>query len=424
MKIIKISVIIPVYNMEKYIINAIESVQKQTLKEIEIICIDDGSSDDSYAAIMHCVEKYQNVIALRQKNSGSGSARNTGIQKASGEFVCFLDADDFYASDDVLEYLYNLAKQKGASICGGSSCDYKNGIISTAGLRKERQFVKDGFISSEEYPGMTGYWAFIFKKELLIDNNIFFPTYLRGQDAPFFVKAIAYAKRVYCSSKLIYVYRKEHKSFVYSYEKALGIVSSLRDVFALSGQFEMKYIHRLVCEELKGEIGSLIYKYASEGDVQMNKLAKDFNRLLDVKLLEMSEYVDKKLLLEDDEIKEFVKENTKVKEELVSQWKNTGKVYIFGAGAVGKKVASFLKNEQVSIEAFIVSSLSNNELVVQGIPVKEVEQIIIEEKYIVIIATYWYSQKEIISMLRDKGINNIYTIDLRRFFLWQEMIEH
>ena len=75
---------------------------------------------------------------IKQNHKGAGAARNCGIQRAQGEYVCFLDADDFYASDDALEYLYRLAKRENAIICGGSSADYVDGIIRTEGLRKEQ----------------------------------------------------------------------------------------------------------------------------------------------------------------------------------------------------------------------------------------------------------------------------------------------
>ena len=74
-----------------------------------------------------------------------------------------------------LEYLYELAKCKKALICGGSSCDYINGIMKREGIRKERNFIENQYVKKEDYPGIAGYWAFIFQKEFLLKNNIFFP---------------------------------------------------------------------------------------------------------------------------------------------------------------------------------------------------------------------------------------------------------
>lgn len=106
----KISIIIPVYNAEKYLHECLDSVVSQTFKDIEIICIDDGSADNSYQVLQGYADKDSRFVILQQENKGAGAARNKGIEIAKGEFLAFLDSDDYYADYTVLEKLYNSAK--------------------------------------------------------------------------------------------------------------------------------------------------------------------------------------------------------------------------------------------------------------------------------------------------------------------------
>ena len=106
---IKISVVMPVYNAGKYVSRAIRDVLKQTLTDIELICVDDGSTDNSTAIINGFVKKDSRVSCIRQSNAGPSVARNKGFVLAQGKYVIFLDADDMY-EPTLLESLYNMAE--------------------------------------------------------------------------------------------------------------------------------------------------------------------------------------------------------------------------------------------------------------------------------------------------------------------------
>ena len=115
----KISVIIPIYNSEKYLRECLDSVLSQTLTEIEVICINDGSVDGSLDILKENAEKDKRIVVLDKANEGVAVARNIGINKANGEFVCFMDSDDLYPTDDVLETLYSNAKENNVLVAGG-----------------------------------------------------------------------------------------------------------------------------------------------------------------------------------------------------------------------------------------------------------------------------------------------------------------
>ena len=91
----KVSVIIPVYNAQNYLSECIDSVLRQTMQDFEVICIDDGSSDDSYSILKKYEETDERVVLLSQTNQGVSAARNVGIDKTRGEYIYFLDSDDY-----------------------------------------------------------------------------------------------------------------------------------------------------------------------------------------------------------------------------------------------------------------------------------------------------------------------------------------
>lgn len=112
---IKVSVIIPVYNSAQYLTKCIESMLNQTLKEIEIICVDDGSTDESLAIIKNYKKLDSRIKILTQENKYAGVARNNGMRIAKGEYLFFLDSDDF-SSDTLLEKVYFKGKDTNADV--------------------------------------------------------------------------------------------------------------------------------------------------------------------------------------------------------------------------------------------------------------------------------------------------------------------
>ena len=112
---IKVSIIVPVYNVEKYLEKCLDSIVKQTYENIEIILVDDGSTDKSGTILDQYAEMDNRISVIHKKNEGVSTARNTGIEAARGEYICFADADD-YLMPDYVEYLLTLAVDKNADI--------------------------------------------------------------------------------------------------------------------------------------------------------------------------------------------------------------------------------------------------------------------------------------------------------------------
>ena len=149
---IKISVIVPCYNLELFVRECLDSILVQTLHEMEIICVDDGSTDGTLEILEEYQKKADHIKVLHQKNQGSGIARNRGIMEAKGEYIAFMDADDFYPLPNTLEKVYATAKEKNAVICGGSAYDYLNGLY----LSKE-YFISDiGCVNKKDFQTLRG----------------------------------------------------------------------------------------------------------------------------------------------------------------------------------------------------------------------------------------------------------------------------
>ncbi len=115
-----ISVIIPIYNAASYLSDCLLSLQKQTLQDLEILCINDGSSDNSLEILKEFQAKDSRIVIIDQKNQGVALARNRAIACARGEFIAFLDADDWLPDEKVYEDLYYNAIKKDTLLCGGS----------------------------------------------------------------------------------------------------------------------------------------------------------------------------------------------------------------------------------------------------------------------------------------------------------------
>ena len=115
MEEIKVSVIVPVYNAEEHLNQCLDTIVNQTLKEIEIICVDDGSTDNSLEILNQYAQKDTRIKVIQQKNQYAGVARNNGLKIARGEYVIFLDSDDFF-KEDLLEKTYNQGKKVDADI--------------------------------------------------------------------------------------------------------------------------------------------------------------------------------------------------------------------------------------------------------------------------------------------------------------------
>ncbi len=418
---IKVSVIIPCYNAGKYIKECLDSIFSQTLDGIEVICVDDGSRDDTFDILEEYHREFEYMHIIQQDNQGPGIARNCGIKIARGEFLAFMDADDFYPSKDILEIVYNIAKSKRAEICGGSMCSYHNGAYMYEGFRKGYTFLDDAWIKKENFPTMGGYTKFLFKRNLIIENQISFPDYYRFEDPVFFLTAIARAGGVYCMKMVTYVYRKEHKRFLYTMERAVEYIKGLRDCLVISKEEGMQVVFAQLLSELHGESSALMYLYSSECE-EMNGLMQQINEII-MSADQASPAIAP--LKVGKELADYINNISTEKQQFLKSLRNNKKVLIFGAGTVGKKVWAFLKRNCVEVEAFVVSDIKQNAKSLDGLQVKCIDDYLEKkDKCKVIIASFPYLQIEIKDILHAKGFWDIYSFSVEKLYLFEGKVEH
>ena len=203
-----ISIIVPTYNVEKYIRTCIESILAQTYRNIEVIIVNDGSTDQSLAVISDLICSHHNIKVINQKNQGLSVARNTGIDAATGKYIAFVDADD-KIKPDFVSSLYQIADKTGADIVRGSFRDF-NGNIPKGWVpdfnvpTNYGTIVLDQFLSSNI---SFVVWSSIYRLDFINSNHIRFTPGILFEDADFTIRAYMLAKLVATSPEPNYAYR-------------------------------------------------------------------------------------------------------------------------------------------------------------------------------------------------------------------------
>ena len=177
----KVSVIIPVFNTEKYLRKCLDSVCNQTLSDIEIICIDDCSTDDSLNILKEYALKDNRIKLIEFKeNKGVSVARNTGISEACGEYIGFVDSDDFIDLD-FYEKLYSVATNNNADCAKGNIYNYCNGELELTSFYDINDKIK-----SNKIEFLYGFTSAVYKTNYIKQNKIYFPNYLTHFEDPYF----------------------------------------------------------------------------------------------------------------------------------------------------------------------------------------------------------------------------------------------
>lgn len=252
----KISVIVPVYNKEQYLEKCLDSILTQTLEDIELCIIDDGSTDKSAEICDQYAEKDKRVRVLHQLNSGAGATRNKGLGMATAEYVGFVDADD-YLEPDMYSVLWSEITKKNADIVLGGVVSHKRAnktIISKFRPFEEGRVLEEDVIRNRVVPlsiapdsegdiGQTlpcASWCFLYRRKFLSQYRINFPDCF-CEDAIFRLHTYCYAKRMVMLYQPLYHYRMDieeslSKSYHESqYERILEMLHRFEAVCSEAG---------------------------------------------------------------------------------------------------------------------------------------------------------------------------------------------
>lgn len=209
---IKVSIIVPAYNVEKYIRKCIVSILEQTHKNIEVIVINDGSTDGTQNILIELSKMDSRLVVVNTKNLGVSSARNLGLDVSKGDYIVFVDGDDYLAVDCV-EYMLSLVNETGAEFCFSKKCYTKQG---------ENQVENDSIqvLQNEDAIAMllspsviVGCWNKIYFREFLVKNNLKFSTDLfYGEGLSFITTAAQLANFIGVGNRKVYYYRRNNET--------------------------------------------------------------------------------------------------------------------------------------------------------------------------------------------------------------------
>ena len=266
---IKLSVIVPVYNTEKYLRKTLDSLVNQTFKDLEIIIVNDGSTDGSKAIIDEYEKKYENIMAIHLKNSGVSIARNKGIKKANGKYITFLDSDD-YVDLDLYEKMYKQIDKDTDSV----ECDF---------IWEHPNNERYDVLNKDIHPLLSVravVWNRIYKKDIITKNNIYFREDVYYEDIEFCYEIFPYLKnKKYVNDAYVHYVQREGSITTCKTDK-------LKDVFTVLDGTIKYYKDNDLYEEYKEELeflyvrytlGSSFYRIVKVGDKNLRNELLDYS---------------------------------------------------------------------------------------------------------------------------------------------------
>lgn len=210
----KFSIILPIYNVEKYLRPCIDSILSQTYKDYEIILVDDGSKDSSGHICDEYGEKYSCVKVFHKPNGGQADARNYGLPYAKGDYVFFVDSDDYLIDNEVLSKLVEKSKLN-PDVIAFKSVKWFESTDKLSTCTNKLQVSSPNLVATEMYLELidrdTYYnspWSKIIRRELLTDNKIEFESGLLGEDNDWYYKIVSYVNTLELIDEPLYVYRQ------------------------------------------------------------------------------------------------------------------------------------------------------------------------------------------------------------------------
>lgn len=321
---VKVSVIIPIYNVENFLNCCLDSIVNQSLTDIEVICIDDGSTDNSLAILQSYAKFDDRIKIIHQDNKGSGATRNLGIEHSTGDYVYFMDSDD-YIDLNALEKLYNNAVSnnsdfvifKIARFDKEDNINYNDPSFDIESIFGDVDYNNFTFTYSDikRYVMNTSFapWTKLYKKEFLDRyNDLRFPEDLAYEDVPFHVNVMLYASKISFIPEFLYFYRVYSSSMVHT--------SNGYDIFKIIDIVEKFIMDNKYYGELKDEfdlfkITQILNYILSTGEEEyFQKTKEEFSKIKISSQTNISEYYLARydLVLRANNLIEYINEHYEI----------------------------------------------------------------------------------------------------------------
>ncbi|WP_338854345.1 glycosyltransferase family 2 protein [Clostridium perfringens] len=225
----KVSVIIPNFNAQRFLRECIDSVLKQSYKNVEIIIIDDGSTDDSWNIILEYANRYKNIIAKRQPNMNASVARNAGIEMATGTYCYFLDSDDIIETEALSIMVDTMENQLVDLVIGNYRMLYDDSnLLDNCKITLKNEYITDPIKLVGVVPNPS---TKLYKTKVIRENQVYFGNVRIGQDLNFFLKYLLCSKNAFLLNEYIYQWRQVKTSMTNTYSfNILDITNTFKDV--------------------------------------------------------------------------------------------------------------------------------------------------------------------------------------------------
>lgn len=426
---ILVSVLIPVYNTEKYVRECVESVRKQTLREIEILCLDDGSTDGSAEILDELAAEDERIHVIHKKNSGYGSTMNLGIQTAQGKYVGIVESDD-YIEPGMMKALYRIAETEQCDFVKSDFAFFwkqePNRIFEEAYLVPQNELYGRCLSREEIKPLFRGYIANctgIYNRDFLIENQIFHNETPGAsyQDQGFFFQAMMKAQKGYLSDQSYYRYRQDNLS---------SSVNSKEKVYCICDEYQFIYQKISVDARLSGQYFPIFYMFCFQGYIFnvkriapeyrhefLERVQSEYQKLsfrgeLDISAFYEDEKEALSLLMDNPET--FLEKMFQMPMRLQKAAEGYSTVIIYGAGARGHEVYNWLKEAGKANENLIyaISDEVLEERYKDGIRVRCIYELgaYVQNSAVIVAVTKRY-RDELLENLNRLGFQNIITLD-------------
>lgn len=390
---VKISIIVPVYNVEKYLEKCLDSILIQEFKEYEIICIDDCSTDSSSEILKKYQKKYSNIYVISNSiNKGLSYGRNVGIQRANGKYLLFVDSDDWLIDKEVLGHLYTKAEYYQTDLLR-----YRLNLDKTAFHSNKPQEGKKCFVELVENNSYR--WESVrnfVRREFIVNNSIKFDEKVYGcEDILFSTKCILEASRCLEIPDKFYFYNQHVGSITRSTVTNKNVEGILKTLVQLYNLFSIE-------DSLNAKYGLL--KLIGQIDNMCWNILWGLNEKLSFK-----GWDDSIILLYENVFKEG---SLLVYNEIFFNWDkilNTSHLYIYGAGKASEELWKHTMN-RIHYTGIIVTQNTVNTSFWNGIKIYEVTDSAIDKSGLVLLSVTGAAREEIRKVLKQNNFSNVLVV--------------
>ena len=426
----KVSVLVPVYNVERYLCQCLDSIVHQTLQDIEIICVDDGSTDQSGVLLDEYAAQYPCCKVIHKNNTGYGHSMNTGLKIASGEYIGIVESDDF-VDVEMFERLYGHAVRQKADIVKSNYWQYQCSDHVFCEALASCPYEKVYFPRKQDsaiFYCTQSIWSAIYRREFLLEHEIYFNETPGAsyQDVSFSFKVLACAERVFLVKDAFVHYRMDNpNSSVKSKEKVYCIFDEIANIETfLEKKNEMKEHCACILAPLK-------YKLCQESYLRVASCFKmDFLRraIEEMKATAEAGYVRRENWdkFAWEQVQEMLQNSNRFLYRAYNRMQkmkmlhdgfwgrvdNSKKIYLYGAGKVAQRIIELFCKKKIELVGCLVSGMAGNTATVLGVPVIEYGDAGLNgEDVLILLALKEESQYDILQKLQLDGYMNVIPLD-------------